>query len=60
MERFNLKKLNKVEGKGSVVLRSQIGLQLWKIWMLRLKLKLSGKQLGGEYQNVSQRESRFL
>jgi hypothetical protein len=31
MERFNLKKLNEVEGKEQYLLRSQIGLQLWKI-----------------------------
>jgi hypothetical protein len=44
MERLDLKKLNKVERvKRSMVLRSQIVLQLWKIWMLRLKLILSGK-----------------
>jgi hypothetical protein len=34
-ERFNLKKLNNVEGKEQIVLRSQIGLQLWKIWTQR-------------------------
>jgi hypothetical protein len=28
MERFNLKKLNKVDG--SIMLKCQIGLQLWK------------------------------
>jgi hypothetical protein len=33
MERFNLKKLKEV--KSNSVLMSQIGLQLWKIWMLR-------------------------
>jgi hypothetical protein len=44
MERFSLKKLNKVKGKEKYhVVRSQIGLQCWKIWMLRLKLILSGK-----------------
>jgi hypothetical protein len=32
MERFNLKKLN-----NNFVLRSQIGLQPWKIWMQRWK-----------------------
>jgi hypothetical protein len=45
IERFNLKKLNKTEVKSSTVLRSQIGLQLWKIWMQRWKLIVPGKQL---------------
>jgi hypothetical protein len=40
------------------MLRSQLGLQLWKNWVLRLKSVLSEKQL--EYQNFSQRESRLL
>jgi hypothetical protein len=39
MERFNLKKLNDVEGKG------QIGLQLWKIWTQKWKLVVPGKRL---------------
>jgi hypothetical protein len=43
MERFNLKKLNKV--KSNIGLRSQIGLQLWKIWMQRWKLIMPGKLL---------------
>jgi hypothetical protein len=30
MERFNLKKLNEVDGKNSNGLKSKIGLQLWK------------------------------
>jgi hypothetical protein len=30
MERFKLKKLNKIEGKRSIMLKSKIGLQLWK------------------------------
>jgi hypothetical protein len=34
-ERLNLKKLNNVEVKSNFVLRSQIGLQLWKIWTQR-------------------------
>jgi hypothetical protein len=38
MERFNLKKL-----KSNIMLRSDIGLQLWKIWMLRWKLIVLGK-----------------
>jgi hypothetical protein len=33
MERFNIKKLNKVES--NIMLRSEIGLQLWKIWTQR-------------------------
>jgi hypothetical protein len=37
MERFNLKKFNDVEGKSNFALRSQIGLQLWKIWTQRWK-----------------------
>jgi hypothetical protein len=35
MERFNLNKLNEVESKEHYVLRSQIGSQIWKIWMLK-------------------------
>jgi hypothetical protein len=45
MERFNLKKLNEVGVKSNFVLRSQIGLQLWKIWTQRWKLIVPGKQL---------------
>jgi hypothetical protein len=33
MERINIKKLKEVEGKEQFVLRSQLGLQLWKICM---------------------------
>jgi hypothetical protein len=44
-ERLNLEKLNEVEAMRSIILRSQIGLQLWKIWTLRLKLKAPGKIL---------------
>jgi hypothetical protein len=39
MERFNLKKLNDVEGK------EQIVLQLWKIWTQRCRLLVNGKRL---------------
>jgi hypothetical protein len=35
MERFNLKKLNKVEGKEKYRVKVPIGLQLWDIWTLR-------------------------
>jgi hypothetical protein len=45
MERFNVKKLNDVEGKSNFELRSQIGLQLCKIWTQRWKLIVSGKRL---------------
>jgi hypothetical protein len=31
-EMINIKKLSEVEGKEQFVLRSQIGLQLWKTW----------------------------
>jgi hypothetical protein len=34
IERFNLKKLQETEAKEQFVLRSQIGLQFWKIWTL--------------------------
>jgi hypothetical protein len=39
----NLNKLNEVEGKEHIVLRSQIGLQLWEIWTKRWKLIVPGK-----------------
>jgi hypothetical protein len=52
VERFNLKKLNEVEGKEKYRVE---GLQHWKIWMLRLKLILSGKQL--ENIKISAKES---
>jgi hypothetical protein len=42
MERFNLKKLMRQTVKRSIVLRSQTGLQLWKVWMLRWKLIVFG------------------
>jgi hypothetical protein len=44
-ERFDLKKLNEVVVKSNFMLRSQIGLQLWKIWMQRWKLIVPGKRL---------------
>jgi hypothetical protein len=47
MERFNLKKLNDVEGKEQIRVRSQTGLQLWKIWKQRWKLIVPGKRLEG-------------
>jgi hypothetical protein len=43
MERFNLKKLNEVEGKEKF--RSQINLELWKIWTQRWKLIFLRKRL---------------
>jgi hypothetical protein len=46
MERFNLKKLNEVAiaiARSNIVLRSQIGLQLWKIWTQRWTLIVPGK-----------------
>jgi hypothetical protein len=44
MERFNLKKLNEVEGKEQFHV-FQIGLQLWEIWMQRWKLIVLRKRL---------------
>jgi hypothetical protein len=41
----NKQKLNEVKGKEQYVLRSQIGLRLWKIWTQRWKLILLGKRL---------------
>jgi hypothetical protein len=38
IERFNLKKLNEVGVKSNFMMRSQRGLQLWKIKMQRRKL----------------------
>jgi hypothetical protein len=55
MERFNLKKLNTVEGKEQYRVESQKGSQLWKTYTLRLILiKL------GRYQNFKQKQSRLL
>jgi hypothetical protein len=45
LERFNIKKSKKLRVKSSIVVRFHIHLQHWKIWMLRLKLILSGKRL---------------
>jgi hypothetical protein len=45
MERFNLKKLNNGESKEQFRVRSEIGLQLWKIWTQRWKLIVPGKRL---------------
>jgi hypothetical protein len=45
MERFNLNKLNEVEGKEQFRLRSQRDLQPLKIWMLRWKLVALGIRL---------------
>jgi hypothetical protein len=47
---FNLKKLNEVEGQRNVVLRSQIGLQLWSIWKLMWILIALGKRLEKIYK----------
>jgi hypothetical protein len=35
IEKFNLRKLNEIQSKAQYLLRSQISLQLWKIWMMR-------------------------
>jgi hypothetical protein len=43
IERFSVKKLNDIEGKRSILLRFQIGRQLWKIWTLKWKSKVLGK-----------------
>jgi hypothetical protein len=40
MERFNLRKLREAEGKEQIVLRSQVGSQLWNIWMLGWTLRM--------------------
>jgi hypothetical protein len=58
-ERFSHKKLNEVEGKGSIMLRLEIGLQVWKIWIWRWKLIVLGKILE-KISNFSQRCSRLL
>jgi hypothetical protein len=42
MDGFNLRKFNE---KRSIVLKFQIGLQLWKIWILRWILIVHGKLL---------------
>jgi hypothetical protein len=44
-QKFNVKKLTKVEGKENIALRSRIGLHLWKIWTLRWKIIMPGKRL---------------
>jgi hypothetical protein len=44
-ERFNLKMLNDVEGKGQFCVESQIGLQVWRIWIQKKKKKLHGLSL---------------
>jgi hypothetical protein len=44
MERFNLKKLNDVEGKEQYRVEVS-GLQPWKIWTQMWKLKVPGKRL---------------
>jgi hypothetical protein len=43
MERFNLKKLNKVGGKEQF--RVEVSNRLWKIWTQRWKLIVPGKRL---------------
>jgi hypothetical protein len=56
VERFSLKNL-----KGVQIKESQIGLQLWKIWMLRCKLIVSGKRLEriSKFNQVSSRYCEF-
>jgi hypothetical protein len=43
MERFNLKKLNEVEGKEQFCAEIPNNLQLWKIWTQMWKLIVLGK-----------------
>jgi hypothetical protein len=43
MERLDFKKLQRV--KSSIMLRSEIGLQLWETWTLSLIVNVHGKQL---------------
>jgi hypothetical protein len=45
MERFNLKKLNNVEGKEQFCVEVSNSLKLWKIWTQRCKLIVLGKLL---------------
>jgi hypothetical protein len=45
MERFNLKKLNEVGVERDIMLRSETGVQLWKIWMQEWILIVLGKRL---------------
>jgi hypothetical protein len=44
MERLNFKRLSEIDDN-SIMLKSHIGLQLWKIWMLRWLLIMPGKHL---------------
>jgi hypothetical protein len=59
MERFNLKKLNELEGKEQYLVEVSKGLQLWKIWTQRWKLLVLGKQFK-RIKNFSQRESSLF
>jgi hypothetical protein len=59
MERFNLEKLNEVEGKEQYRVDVPNSLQLWKIWTPRWKLIVLGND-SREYKNFSQRKSRLL
>jgi hypothetical protein len=45
MERFNLKKLNDVEGKGQFHVEVSNTFAAWKIWTQRWKLIVPGKRL---------------
>jgi hypothetical protein len=50
--RFNLKQINKVEGKDNTMLRSQIGLQLWKTWTQKWKLIVQLIVLGKRLERI--------
>jgi hypothetical protein len=56
MKWLSLKKLNEVEGKEQFPVESQIGLQLWKIWMQRWKLIVLGGTIR-ENIKISAKES---
>jgi hypothetical protein len=45
MQRFNLKKLNEVEGKEQYRVEVSNRFELWRVWMQRWKLIVPGKRL---------------
>jgi hypothetical protein len=57
VERFNLKKLNEIEGEEQYYVEVSNRFVVWKIWMLKWKLIVPGKRLEREKKK---RESRLF
>jgi Na+/H+-translocating membrane pyrophosphatase len=50
MERFILNKLNVLKSKKSISFKSQIGLQIWKTWMMMMMMMMM--DINGAWDNI--------